>query len=76
MLVVTTQLFYDGIQRRRPGEVFDWPLPTQPVINPRVVRPAHEADQVEFDRLCLPVDKRPKLVVKVDKEKKSPDPTE
>jgi hypothetical protein len=68
MLVTTTRLFYDGIVRRKPGEVFDWPLDSQPVINPRVVKPVDSADQVEFDRLCLPVDKRPKLVVKVDKK--------
>jgi hypothetical protein len=64
MQVIAQELLFDGIQRRRPGQQFEWPLATMPVISSRQVKPVDPADQEEFDRLCLPVNQRPKIDVK------------
>lgn len=64
MRVIATQVCFIGLQRRRVGDIFDWPLEQMPVISPRYVKPVDPADQDLFDWYCLPVNARPRLVPK------------
>lgn len=64
MLVTATQTCFDGLQRQRVGSTFEVQVGPATVLSNKYLKPAHDEDRVEFDRLCLPVAQRPKIEVK------------
>lgn len=63
MLVIANQTCFDGLVRRPANVPFDYPVKEDTVLSDKYLQPANEEDRAEFERLCLPLNKRPKLKV-------------